>query len=427
MLAKPQMWWPGINWQHAHARGLVGAWALWDGAGSSTVNLLTGEVGDLSAGAVSAVWAGGGIGNVVSHQNINCRTTLFVDSSVLSTTDVTIFLRYRKRDSTNRKSGGFGVDNSIPGQQCGTHVPWDDGIVYWDFGDKRLSKSGLVFGDDLWCFIHSKTRNEQAIWQNGGKVASQTTTTSRAVSTEAYQLGGHVTVKSDLADYGVFYVWNVGLPDFLIRSLFGDPFAMLRIPSSARRHVPEPVPRLEIVQDGNEVRVRATQTGSATFFHWYLDGVWAGRTNVPENTFYLAAGETVEVALVATSDAAFDPHAAPPIGYPARRRIEWTRSGDTVIDHYRLEFATGQGAPAANAWTAFADHLPDTGLWLQSALTPQLDDDEWYWFRVVPVNAAGNDGTVTTIGPLRSVRRPAPPDVDVSFDDATQLATYAEV
>ncbi|KKK47124.1 hypothetical protein LCGC14_3158370, partial [marine sediment metagenome] len=39
MLAKPQMWLPGINRQHPHARGLDGCWPMQQGAGSTALDV----------------------------------------------------------------------------------------------------------------------------------------------------------------------------------------------------------------------------------------------------------------------------------------------------------------------------------------------------------------------------------------------------
>lgn len=113
------------------------------------------------------------------------------DSIPLPTTQVTIAMTYRKTDVTLRASVAFGLlEVSGVNGRIGVHLPYSDGLVYWDFGPgvegtSRLSVNGLTFGEDTWVFTAGPRGME--IWQNGIKRASNSGTSTRSPSTGSYQ------------------------------------------------------------------------------------------------------------------------------------------------------------------------------------------------------------------------------------------------
>lgn len=173
---------------------------------------------------------------------------------------------------------------------------------------------------------------------------------------------------------------------------------------------------------GNEVTVEVTSTLSGTvYFHWYLDGIWQGRTLSGRRMFYLDAGDQARVDVLDTNDAQFDAVANAPTQYPARRLIWWVRSLAADVDHYRVE-----QKKAGGSWEAVAivSHREDR--WDYSVISERLDDLTQYTWRVVPVDVAGNDGDPVTIGPEQIVRRPDAPNFEITYDSGTRKITFSE-
>lgn len=102
-------------------------------------------------------------------------------------------------------------------QRCGAHVPFTDGVVYWDFGgvtsgSTRLSVAGLTISNrDSWVFTAGLRGME--IWQNGRLRASNGGTPSR-VGGSVWGLGRHDS-NAGGASTGLFdhiSVQNVQMP-----------------------------------------------------------------------------------------------------------------------------------------------------------------------------------------------------------------------
>ena len=159
-------------------------------------------------------------------------------SGFLPTTACTIMLGYRKRDATNRVATCFGLDNNSPSTyRIGAHVPYSDGIVYWDWENistGRLTASGLTFGDDVWAFTGGLRGQE--IWQNGILRATNSNTAGRTGQggqpTDNWYLGqGNgltVGTASDLADYDFVYMWSWQIPASYIQDLSRNPWSIFR-------------------------------------------------------------------------------------------------------------------------------------------------------------------------------------------------------
>ena len=156
------------------------------------------------------------------------------------------------------------------------------------------------------------------------------------------------------------------------------------------------------------------------YFHWYIDGEHIAETASGRMTFHVPSGEQLRLTVQDTTDPDYDAVANAPDGYPARRLLNWTRSIDADVGHYRIEQKLGAGA-----WTILDRVLSEPGRWEYSYRTGRLDDLGSYQFKIVPVDAAGNDGTVVSIAAETIVRTPDAPEFTVSLDDATQKVTFA--
>ena len=168
---------------------------------------------------------------------------------------------------------------------------------------------------------------------------------------------------------------------------------------------------------------RVTVSGRLTgnvFYYWYLDGAFVGRSQSNSRSFVLAHNDMVRVEVIETYDADFDAEANAPAGWPGRRTLWWIRSTDADVDHYRVEQAYGAGDFAEIATVQAV-----AGQWEYEVLSPRLLDLSGYTWQVVPVDAAGNDGTALEIAQEVIVRTPDAPDFAIAFDEGTTKVTFS--
>ncbi len=153
-------------------------------------------------------------------------------SAWLPTSAVTVAIIRRKHDVTARSSGLFGMNTGANGLRCGAHVPYNDGVVYWDCGGtsapNRLSVASLTFSitiPERWIFTAGPLGS--AIWQNGIKVASQSTAVTRTASTAPFLLNSGNTGDGDILDLNYVAVYNTQWSDQLCRWWSAEPYAHL--------------------------------------------------------------------------------------------------------------------------------------------------------------------------------------------------------
>jgi hypothetical protein len=170
------------------------------------------------------------------------------------------------------------------------------------------------------------------------------------------------------------------------------------------------------------VRIEVTSDLAGTvYYHWYLDGAWVGSTTEPWKLFRPASGEQLRVEVLDTTDPDFDPLASAPAGYPATRTLWWVRSLDTDVLYYRVDQQLSAGD-----WEEVAQVHAEPGRWDYQWRTGRLDDLSEHAWRIVPLDAAGNDGTPITIGPERIVRRPDAPAFTLVYDAGPNRVTFNE-
>jgi hypothetical protein len=154
------------------------------------------------------------------------------------------------------------------------------------------------------------------------------------------------------------------------------------------------------------VNVTSSLTAPVWYF-WYLDGVFVSTTRAPKYTFVLPAGQQSQVDVL---DGNTSTPPAAPTAYPAVRVINFVRSLGGV-DRYRIEQQANGGA-----WIAIGYVQDNPRSWSYQITTPRLDDLTQYAWRVIPIDAAGNDGTALSLGQELIVRTPDAPNFTVVFD-----------
>ena len=157
------------------------------------------------------------------------------------------------------------------------------------------------------------------------------------------------------------------------------------------------------------------------YYHWYRDGAWIVRTKEPTYSFQLSATARAAIEVLDTVDPNWDGEANAPTAYPAARTLFWTRSTDTDVAYYRIE-QDKDGGGYATIGKVF--HVASE--WSYRFVTPRLTDLSAYTWRIYPVDAAGDDGTVLEIGPDTIVRTPDAPDFAIAYDAETDKVTWTE-
>lgn len=161
--------------------------------------------------------------------------------------------------------------------------------------------------------------------------------------------------------------------------------------------------------------------GESIRFHWYVDGVYVGVTFSGTRTFALEAGDQARVEVVDTLDPEFDPIGGAPEAWPARRKLWWIRSTAADVDHYRVEQQADGGD-----WSLIGIVPDRPAAWSYDFLTPRLDDLTTYAWRIVPVDAAGNEGTPLDLGSEDVVRTPDAPAFTATYNAGPATVTIDE-
>lgn len=190
------------NFRNTWLDRATGLWVF-----SQPYNLITGEPTALTGSAYYGAGHQGIIGRTVAGTN---RVQLASDSRNIVPTSggFTVALHYRKIGAA-AATAGFGLDaTAAAALRAGTHLPFSDGTLYWDFGGNtagtsRLTAASLTYGDDFWVF-NSGPRGME-IWQNGILRASQAGNANWFASSNPYLLGMHGTAtNSDDAECAIF-------------------------------------------------------------------------------------------------------------------------------------------------------------------------------------------------------------------------------
>lgn len=223
-----------LNRVHPRARGLLLALPFLDRSTTAWDHARQKECA--SSGSVSIDRTERGPCVSITAVGTGNRITLLTgsESALLPTTEVTVVIGYRKRDTTLRNASAFGMVSSALNDRLGAAIPFGDGNVYWDFGGAtdgttRVVASGLTFGDDLWMLTAGPRGME--IWQNGRRAASNAATPTRVSVASDFALGGGVNNNGncDLSDFWLFELYDRQMSLGEIAEVFHDPFALYRV------------------------------------------------------------------------------------------------------------------------------------------------------------------------------------------------------
>lgn len=151
--------------------------------------------------------------------------------------------------------------------------------------------------------------------------------------------------------------------------------------------------------------VSFSSTLPAPVFYIFVDGVLS--STQAGGSYVAPAGAVVEVL--------DDPATAAQPAFPAVLVLGWVDDADAAA--YRIEQKIG------GLWTAVVTRH-NTGEPWQSYATGPLEDGSTQEWRIIPLDAAGNDGSGASFVSLM-VRYPDVPDVAYSYDNGTGTVTVA--
>lgn len=146
-------------------------------------------------------------------------------------------------------------------------------------------------------------------------------------------------------------------------------------------------------------------------FYLYADGVLLSTQTAGEYVLTVLDGVVPTIEIL--DDAATDPQPA----FPSYLTLGWITDADAA--RYRIEEYTG------GQWVEVATVAHNGQAW-QSYATQALADETTHQWRVVPIDAAGNDGTAVAFVVLL-VRYPDVPSVSYSYSAVTGTVTVAAV
>lgn len=172
------------------------------------------------------------------------------------------------------------------------------------------------------------------------------------------------------------------------------------------------------VRSGNSVWVVVTSDLDNPWFYWFADGQFLTKRRHNGRGFLVAIGEQARVEVIDSLDGELDPLAIAVEGWPARRTLWWLRSLAADVAEYRVEQQQGGGD-----WEDIGRVPAETGRWDYRFTSPRLEDLASYAWRVVPIDAAGNDGTPVSVAAEMIVRTPDAPRFTATFDAGTSRVT----
>lgn len=215
-----------INWSNELSQGLVYAFPMIHKYGAGVPYNYAGNY--LKNPSVEPVYTKNV--NGIEFENITDQCMFAENDIHMPINDVTVMIKVKKTDTTARQSAAFGINNVSVATWISAYIPWNDNIVYFDFGGtsdgtSRISYSGATFGDDIWIFT-SGTRGME-IWQNGIRLASNSGGITRTIGDSPMYLGKHSSnIKADLCIISFFYIWDRQFNKQEIQEITNDPYSI---------------------------------------------------------------------------------------------------------------------------------------------------------------------------------------------------------
>lgn len=148
------------------------------------------------------------------------------------------------------------------------------------------------------------------------------------------------------------------------------------------------------------VRVFVETDSPSGVLYWYRNGGLAAVGKLP--FFDVVAGPGEAVSYWVTDDET----AVPPVSYPARARFEW-ENVPGAVKYWVVQFIDGDFGAVAQVE---AGRQGSTFF-----VTSLLQDDTLHYFAVLPVTAAGNEGSLRVMT-VFMVRPPAVVTAEITYD-----------
>lgn len=239
MLAKPPMWWPGIDRQHRLAQGLVGAWPLLEGGGRYIHDYSDSRLHCSAFIAGGPPWVGGPRGLSPDFQNAYYFQSARAGHPSLqfgTTQDFSLAFGFKY---STQNEGLFGQ-----GWQPGWTLKQttEDITVY--LGEGIYTTVGNKFPANVWHDVVITVDRDVNLyaWLNGVFIESfgGVTTGDNASGTTEFLLGTRTIGGAGWANPGPMsyvYVWDHVITRSTISQVAADPWAMCRMLPISRRCV----------------------------------------------------------------------------------------------------------------------------------------------------------------------------------------------
>lgn len=197
-----------------------------------------------NAGLTGGTVQVGRVGLARSHTSNTDNTTVVVDGTRLPTTQCTVLVYFSRRSTILTGFYGFANSDALTfNQRISSHLPYSDGVVYWDFGGVSAGTTRVNTGVLSWpadtpmLFVMTSGPRGMEIWRDGQLLASNGASPTRttSASTDSWRLGGPVDQADPHNDYHLAALWERQLSSAEVRELSANPWRLFR---SARRTVP---------------------------------------------------------------------------------------------------------------------------------------------------------------------------------------------
>lgn len=240
-----------VNWGHPLATGITSLLLFNEapGAVSSSVNSHSlydpcafATVSRENDSATAPAYVYNDVGSGVKFVATNDWMTHSRGSAAFFGTDrATILAIRRKTDSTLRASTLFGFDLVVDAARCGTHCPYSDGNIYFDFGgtggSNRLIISGQSWGTTVDYLAFTSGKRGTEVWRNGARIGNQTTPVTRTNSASGqFQINrsnGLGAGSGDLQEIYFLATFKEEWSADMLNWWFAEPYAMVA-PQSPR-------------------------------------------------------------------------------------------------------------------------------------------------------------------------------------------------
>ncbi len=157
--------------------------------------------------------------------NLGCLTTSGGDDNFhlfIGPSAETVILVRKKTDTTGRQSYAFAANVASDGGRCSSHLPWNDGNVYFDFGGVS-APNRLTFAFtpttnwELWVFKAGPSGSK--VFLDTVQKASQGTAVTRVQNEGRTNINAGFLVNGDLQGMAFIAFIPYELPDSLIAQL----------------------------------------------------------------------------------------------------------------------------------------------------------------------------------------------------------------